>query len=187
MPSSAWTLFALAIGLAMDATAVAACRGLAAKRARVREGASLALAFGFFQAAMALGGWALGSFFGAWLGAWHHWIACALLIAIGGKMLHEAFTSDGEPANGDALGFVTLLGLSFATSVDAFAAGVTLPALRLPIAASILAIGVVTAVLSAIGFAAGRRVGAAIGARLDLLGGAVLIALGIKILIEQII
>lgn len=182
MPSWTWTLGALAVALAMDATAAAACHGLTARGART--GASLALAFGIFQSAMTLGGWALGSLVGRWIEAWDHWIAFALLGAIGAKMLHDAYT--GEPGERRALTLLTLLALAFATSVDALAAGVTLPALGVPIAASIVTIGVVTGVLSGAGFAAGRQLGAAIGPRLEMLGGVVLIALGAKILIEHL-
>ncbi len=184
MPSWIWTLSALAVALAMDATAAAACHGFAARDARVRTGVTLALTFGIFQSAMALGGWALGSLFGRWIDAWDHWIAFALLGALGAKMLYDAHTC--EAGERRALSLLSLLALAFATSVDALAAGVTLPALGVPIAVSIVAIGVVTAVLSGAGFAAGRRLGATIGPRLELVGGVVLIALGAKILIENL-
>lgn len=186
VPSWTWTLTALAVALAMDATAAAACHGLGAKRARVRTGVALAITFGVFQSAMTLAGWGLGALAGPWIEAWDHWIAFALLSALGAKMMHEAYTSAGEPSERSALTLLTLLGLAFATSVDALAAGVTLPALGVPVAASIVAIGVVTGVLSGAGFAAGRRLGASVGPRLDMLGGAVLIALGAKILIEHL-
>lgn len=170
MPSFGWTLLALSVALAMDATAAAACRGLVARRSRVREGVAIATTFGLFQGAMALGGWTLGSVLGPWIGAWDHWIAFALLSLVGGKMLHDAYTADGEPSEARALTLVTLIGLAFATSLDAFAAGVTLPALGAPVATSILAIAAVTCVLSGAGFAAGRWL-AALGSRLDMLGG----------------
>jgi putative Mn2+ efflux pump MntP len=186
VPSWTWTLTALAGALAMDATAAAACRGLAAKRARLSEGLAIALTFGIFQSAMTLGGWALGALVGPWFRAWDHWIAFALLLLVGGKMLHEAYTAAGEESEPRALTTLTLISLAFATSVDALAAGVTLPTLGVPIVASIVAIGVVTSVLSGAGFAAGRRLGATIGPRLDMLGGVVRIALGAKILIEHL-
>lgn len=152
----------------------------------MREGAALALTFGLFQAGMALSGWGLGRILGTWLGGWNHWLAALLLLGLGAKMIWEAFGADGDLDEAGALQFVTLLVLAFATSVDAFAAGVSLPTLELPIAASVLAIGLVTIVMSATGYALGRRIGSMIGPRLDLLGGAVLIALGLKVLIEQV-
>lgn len=186
VPSWTWTLTALAVALAMDATAAATCRGLVARRARFREGLSLALTFGIFQSAMALGGWALGALAGPWIQAWDHWVAFALLSAVGAKMLHEAYTSAGEDSEPPALTTFTMIGLAFATSIDALAAGVTLPTLDVPIAASIAVIGATTSVLSGAGFAAGRRLGATLGPRLDMVGGVVLIALGAKILIEHL-
>jgi len=176
---------ALSIGLAMDATAVAAARGLAAREHTVRDGTALALAFGLFQGVMPVIGWALSEAFGAVLGAWDHWIAFGLLCALGAKMLHEALTHDeGKPI--EPLGARMLVTLAFATSVDALAAGITLPALGAPIGIAVLAIGLVTAVLSALGFALGRRLGAMAGRRLDAFGGLVLIGLGVKVLVEHL-
>ena len=91
VPSWTWTLTALAGALAMDATAAAACHGLGAKRARVRTGVTLAITFGIFQSAMTLAGWGLGALAGPWIEAWDHWIAFALLSALGAKMMHEAW------------------------------------------------------------------------------------------------
>lgn len=183
MPSWTWAIAALSVGLAMDATAVAATRGLTASRARVREGVSLALTFGAFQGAMALGGWVLGRVLGRWIADWDHWIAFGLLVLIGGKMLHEAYVSDGQ-SEPPPLTVLSLLGLGLATSIDAFAAGITLPTIGAPVLVSVLAIGATTAVLSGLGFAAGRILGAAFGRRLDVVGGAVLVLLGLKILLE---
>lgn len=184
MPTWTWTLIVLSVALAMDATAVAATRGLAATRARVREGLAIALTFGLFQGGMALGGWAFGRVVGRWVEAWDHWIAFALLLAIGAKMLHEAFESEEESP--PTLTLLTLITLAFATSIDAFAAGITLPTIGAPVLASVLAIGVTTTALSGVGFAAGRRLGAAIGRRLDVVGGVVLMLLGVKILVEHL-
>ena len=93
-----------------------------------------------------------------------------------------------EQARGqaDAFGFATILGLAVATSIDAFAAGVTLPLLHVPLAASIACIGLTTALLSAVGLHVGRRVGARFGPRLEALGGLVLIGLGTKILVTHL-
>lgn len=182
MPSWTWAVAALSVGLAMDATAVAATRGLTASRARVREGLLLALTFGAFQGAMTLGGWALGRVLGRWIEDWDHWIAFGLLVLIGGTMLHEAYASDGE-SDPPPLTVLSLFGLGLATSIDAFAAGVTLPTIGAPVATSVLAIGATTAVLSGLGFAAGRTLGAALGRRLDAVGGVVLVLLGLKILL----
>jgi len=183
-------LFVLAVGLAMDATAVAAARGMAARTLRVRHVLATSSLFGGFQALMPLVGWFVGAELGPNIQAWDHWIAFVLLSAIGGKMLWEARAGAGAEApvaaESELFRFDVLLGLAVATSIDALAVGVTLPMLNAPFAGSLVTIGVTTALLSALGLVAGRRAGAALGRRLDLFGGAVLIGLGLKILVEHL-
>lgn len=178
----------LAVGLAMDAVAVAAARGLAAPAIRARHVVRVALLFGGFQALMPALGWALGDRLGPIFARWDHWVAFGLLAALGGKMLLDAVRDDGAPLDGrddQALfGWRVLLVLAVATSIDAFAAGITLPLFGPP-AISIALIGGVTAVLSAAGVLAGRQLGGHAGRRLDVLGGVVLIGLGAKILLEH--
>ena len=161
----------LAFGLSMDATAVAAARGLSVKRVSLRHVAMVSAFFGGFQALMPLLGWLLGSRVGRSFAAWDHWLIFALLGGIGGKMLWEAFHNEAQP---------TL------TESEAFAAGVALPLLNAPLGLSLLAIGLTTATLSAAGLLLGHRFGAALGSRLDALGGLVLIGLGTKTLIEHL-
>ncbi len=179
----------LAIGLAMDATAVSAARGLRAPRIRARDAVTVALVFGGLQAAMPVLGWLVGAELGPVIRDWDHWIAFGLLAAIGGKMLWEARgTHDPEARRGDDPPFaiVALLVLGVATSIDALAVGFTLPLLGAPLGSAVLTIGLTTAALSVAGLYAGRRLGALLGPRLDLLGGLVLIGLGAKILIEHL-
>jgi manganese efflux pump family protein len=177
----------LATGLAMDAAAVAATRGMVGSDARARDVAWLAGSFGVFQALMPLLGHSLGARLGDAWRAWDHWVAFLLLGGLGLKMLREAWVGGDEVAAARA-GFAprTVLPLALATSIDAFAAGLLLPLLDFPIAASALVIGVVTAALSVFGFAAGRRFGALVGRRFEALGGLVLLALGAKILVEHL-
>lgn len=177
----------LAVGLAMDATAVAAARGLAAPRIEPRHALIVGLSFGGAQALMPLLGWALGDLFGPLVAAWDHWIAFGLLTVLGLKMLKEAFDGDDEEkTEGDLFGPKVMLILAIATSIDAFAVGITLPMLHAPLALSIATIGAVTALLSALGLYAGRRFGALLGPRLDMVGGVVLIGLGTSILVEHL-
>jgi len=193
----------LAIGLAMDATAVAAARGLAAARISARELLLVALWFGGFQAFMPLLGWLIGSSLGPSVEAWDHWLAFVLLSALGGRMLweaaaaataarrgsagapHERTRTAGLPA-ADPFGPRVMLLLAVATSVDALVAGITLPLLGAPLLVSLLTIGLTTALLSALGLLAGRRLGALLGSRLDAAGGLVLLGLGTKILVEHL-
>jgi putative Mn2+ efflux pump MntP len=184
------SIIALALGLAMDATAAAAACGVAAPAVRARHFALVAVYFGGFQALMPLLGWRLAAWIGPAIAAWDHWIAFVLLGGIGGKMLHGAWrgghTGASEAPAADPFGAKVLLGLAVATSIDAFAAGITLPMFEVPIAISLATIGVTTAAAAALGLAVGRRLGARLGRGLDALGGAVLIGLGAKILLEHL-
>ncbi|MEZ4432023.1 MAG: manganese efflux pump MntP family protein [bacterium] len=181
----------LAVGLAMDATAVSAARGLALPRVERRHMLQVALWFGGAQALMPLLGWLLGAAIGPLVERYDHWIAFTLLAAIGGKMTWEALRADpadaDEPlAPGDPFAPRLMLLLAIATSVDAFAVGITLPLLGAPLLLSLATIGLTTALLSVAGLHAGRRFGALLGPRLDLIGGLVLIGLGVKILVEHL-
>ena len=176
----------IAVGLAMDATAVAAARGFAANEVRGLEVVSMALLFGLAQALMPTLGWALGASAGPWVSAIDHWIAFGVLGALGVKMLREAAHFEEQtPSRG--VGLRVMLGLALATSIDALAVGLTLPLLNAPFALSIVTIGVVTTLLSALGGVLGRRFGSLLGKRLDVFGGLVLILIGCKILIEHLL
>jgi len=178
----------LALGLALDATAVSAALGLSVPAVRARHVLSVAGFFGGFQALMPVLGWLLGVRIGPLVQAWDHWIAFVLLGIIGGKMLWEARGEDpgDERAGADRFALRSMFVLAIATSIDAFAVGITLPLLAAPFALSIGTIGLVTATLSAAGLFAGRRFGDMLGKRLDAAGGVVLICLGFKILIEHL-
>jgi putative Mn2+ efflux pump MntP len=193
---SFWSIFVLAVGLAMDATAVAAARGLAVPTVLPRHVVLVAAFFGGFQALMPLVGFAIGAFVderaGAVIERVDHWIAFVLLGALGGKMLWEARDQNADDAHaadegrGDPFAPKVMLVLAVATSIDALAVGITLPMLGADLALSLVTIGVTTAVASALGLVAGRRFGALLGRRLDAIGGVVLIGLGAKILFEHL-
>ena len=183
-------ILVLSLGLAMDATAVAAARGLAAPRVRPVHVLLIAVFFGGFQALMPFLGWMIGSRLGPSVQDFDHWIAFVLLGGIGAKMLVEAFRPPGEPESvrpdKDFFRPGLLLLLALATSIDALAAGVTLPMLGAPLLLSLVTTGLVTATLSGLGVLVGRRFGSLLGKRLDIVGGLVLIGLGSKILIEHL-
>lgn len=185
------SILLLALGLAMDATAVAAARGLATPVLRWRHAFTVALFFGGFQAGMPVLGWLLGKQLGPVVERWDHWIAFGLLVGLGLKMLHEArqgaeIPDDDEASHDRLFALHPMLVLGVATSIDAFAVGITLPMLDAPFAVSIITIGVTTAVCSALGVYAGRRFGALLGKRLDVFGGLALIVLGTWILIDHL-
>lgn len=187
-----FSILLLAVGLAMDATAVAATRGLLARRIQLRHVLLVAVFFGGFQTLMPLLGMVLGEQLGPWVKAWDHWIIFVLLGALGVKMLVEARGAAHEqdkPVDRtvDVFGLKVMLVLAVATSIDAFAAGITLPLLDAPPVMTLATIGVTTAGLSVLGLFLGRRFGAALGSRLDTFGGLVLIGLGTKTLIEHLL
>jgi putative Mn2+ efflux pump MntP len=178
----------LAIGVAMDATAVAVARGcVSSDSERARDVFEIGIAFGLAQGIMPWLGSLLGERMGELVASFDHWIAFVVLGAIGGKMLYEAFAdSDEPPEPGSRSHMRVLLGLAIATSIDAFAVGLTLPLFGAPLLLSVITIGLVTGVLSGAGVLLGKRFGALLGKRLDAFGGVVLIALGCKILIEHL-
>lgn len=182
-------ILAISIGLAMDATAVSAARGMAVPEVRPRHAALVALFFGGFQALMPVVGWLVGSRIGPLVEAWDHWIAFVLLGAIGAKMLWESRdpkTADAPRSERELFGLKVMLLLAIATSIDALAVGITLPMLDAPFALSVITIGVTTAVLCVAGLFVGRRAGAMFGRRLDFLGGLILIGVGTMILVEHL-
>lgn len=183
-------ILVLSIGLAMDATAAAAARGVVAQRIRSQDVLLIALLFGGFQAAMPVLGWYLGATVGPWVRAWDHWIVFVLLSAIGAKMLHEARTPKPETDRAtvdEAFHPRGLLVLSVATSIDAFAVGVTLPMIGAPLLLTVATVGVTTAVLSGAGVIAGKRLSTFAGRKLDVFGGLVLIAIAIKVLVQDLL
>jgi putative Mn2+ efflux pump MntP len=182
-----WSAVALAFGLAMDATAVSVARGLAGHSPRERV--LLPLLFGGFQSGMAALGWLAGRWAGPYIARWDHWVAFGLLVAIGGKMLVEAWRDGkhgdrGERAPAPAT-IALYLGLAVATSIDAAAAGITLPLVPAAPWLALTLIGGVTAACSAAGYVAGRFVGQRFGARLAMLGGLVLIGIGAELLVSS--
>lgn len=189
MKLSSLGIVVLAVGLAMDATAVAGARGLACRKAvRVRDALLVALLFGGFQAAMPVIGWAAGAALASRVTGWGHWVTFVVLGGIGAKMIHEAFGARDDDrtkvvANVFGLGVLTLLAI--ATSIDALAAGVTLALADVSLAAACAAIGIITAVLSFAGVYVGHRFGARFGKRLELAGGLALIALAAKALLDH--
>lgn len=185
------SILLLAVGLAMDATAVSAARGMALPAVRPYHIAMVSLFFGGFQAMMPVIGWTIGAGVGPLVQTWDHWIALVLLAGVGGKMIWEARSEpDGdEPqstSEGSLFGFKVMLVLAIATSIDALAVGITLPMLDAPLVLSLVTIGVTTACLSVVGLFAGRRFGLALGRRLDVFGGVVLVGLGVKIVVEHL-
>lgn len=179
-----WEILILAVGLSMDAFAVSVCKGLSVKRLKPRHCVIGGLYFGGFQAGMPLLGWLLGKQFETLIKSVDHWIAFALLCIIGANMIRESF---GDPDELNAsFSPRTMLPLAVATSIDALAVGVTFAFLDVDILSSVLMIGCTTFLFSAAGVKIGHSFGTKFKSKAELLGGIVLIAIGIKILIEHL-
>lgn len=175
----------LALSLSMDSFAAALTRGAACTRVELREALRIATAFAAFQAVAPLLGWALGTGFAEHLAAFDHWVAFALLAAIGAKLFRDGLV--GGPATPGAVRLSTLglAALALATSIDAAAVGISLALLPVDILATALLIGGVTFAVSLGGTLLGRLAAPALGPRALILGGVGLIGLGVKILFDH--
>jgi putative Mn2+ efflux pump MntP len=176
-------LLLLALAEATDAFAVSVAQGATARHSW-RDAVRVAGAFGLAQGIMPIFGWATAVALGTWFERWDHWVAFVLLGVLGAKMIKEGLEYDvkstPEPFTKKAL-FVAAI----ATSIDAAAAGIVLPALGLPILLSCAVIGIVTFVLCVVGVQFGGALGARVGKHAELLGGVVLIGIGTMILCEH--
>lgn len=179
-----WELFVIAVGLSMDACAVAVCKGLAVGRTKPGHCVVAGLYFGGFQMGMPLVGYLLGVRFQSIIVSIDHWIAFVLLGLIGFNMIREA-TGDEENLD-PSFDFRAMLPLAVATSIDALAVGVTFAFLQVQIIPAVSFIGITTFVFSAIGVAVGARFGGKFGQKAELAGGVILIAMGTKILLEHL-
>jgi len=174
----------LAVGLAMDAFSVSITRGLSLK-CNIRYALIIALFFGGFQAFMPVLGWFSGMQLQSIVSTLAPWIAFLLLLGIGLKMIYESIYSAEEDVC-KAFSLKELLILSIATSIDAFAVGITFAILNTPIITPIIIIGIVTFILSFIGVYIGKNIGHIFENKIEILGGLILIGIGLKILIENV-
>jgi putative Mn2+ efflux pump MntP len=204
--SQSLTVLLIAVGLAMDAFAVAASSGFAIQHLRVRYALRIALFFGVFQAVMPLLGWLSGMTVRKYIERFDHWIAFGLLVIIGAKMMYEsgvikrigtdvekaAAASAAWPGADPALcataaehSLYTLIILSVATSIDALIVGMSLSLLKVGIILSAAVIGVVTFVMALGGVYIGKRIGHFFNGRISAVGGLILIIIGIKIVLTH--
>lgn len=178
-------LLLIAVGLSMDAFAVALSKGLCAKECKPHHAVVVGAYFGVFQAVMPLLGYFFGTQFAKHINAFDHWVVFGLLLVIGGNMIRESFSKE-EKESSDSFGFKPMIVMALATSIDALAVGITFALLHVKIVPSVLTIGVITFALSYIGV----RLGAALGPRFksgaEIAGGCILILIGVKILLEHL-
>ncbi|HHW98739.1 MAG TPA: manganese efflux pump [Firmicutes bacterium] len=200
-------MFALAVGLSMDAVAVAICTGLTMRRATAKKATVVGLYFGFFQAIMPLIGYSIATRFAEQVVAYDHWIAFGLLAFLGVRMIVESFEREGCPDRECPVGTckdrecpggkrpdtreaslkpAAMLPLAVATSIDALAVGVSLAFLQVNILQPILLIGITTFALSAFGVRVGNIFGTGFKSKAELVGGIMLVLIGSKILVEHL-
>ncbi len=182
------TLFITAVGLSMDAFAVAVCKGLAVKKAGIKQMLIAGLWFGGFQALMPFIGYLFGSTLKEYVEKYDHWIAFILLGIIGINMIKEALSKEEkEECSGSSMKAKDMFTLAVATSIDALIVGIGyafLPDVNIGIAVGF--IGVITFVLSAVGIKIGNIFGIKFKSKAELTGGIILILMGLKILLEHL-
>jgi len=181
------TILLLAVGLAMDAFAVSLGIGTAGEIGSLRGKFRLAAHFGIFQSGMTALGWLAGETVVNAIQGFDHWIAMALLGYVGINLMRAGLKQDGEAFDQDPSTGRTLVLLSFATSIDAFAVGLSIVFLKIPIFLSVVAIGLITFLLSTLGLFSGARLSEAFGKRMEALGGLVLIGIGIRVVMTHLL
>lgn len=182
------TLFITAVGLSMDAFAVAVCKGLAVKKAGIKQMVLAGLWFGGFQALMPALGYIFGSTLKEYVEKYDHWIAFILLGLIGANMIKEALSKEDEAETSSAsMGVKEMFTLAVATSIDALIVGIGYAFLPdVNIVAAVGFIGIITFVLSGVGIKIGNVFGLKFKKKAEISGGIILILMGLKILLEHL-
>jgi putative Mn2+ efflux pump MntP len=176
----------IAIGLAMDAFAVSLGVGTTGHARGYRASIRMSFHFGLFQALMPIIGWFAGKTIAPFIAVLDHWVAFALLVFVGGRMIRSGLSPEAELHESDPTrGFMLVL-LSVATSIDALAVGLSLAMLGVTIWYPVVVIGVVTASLSLLGCRVGSRLGLQFGKTMEIIGGGVLILIGIRVVISHL-
>jgi manganese efflux pump family protein len=181
------SIIGLSVGLATDAFAVSVATGLAIEKVTPRHVFRMAFHFGLFQFMMPVIGWLAGERLAAEIGLYDHWVAFALLAYVGGKMLWEARRDKDSELAGDPTRGIRLLTLSVATSLDALAVGMSMALMGVSVWVPSVAIGIITAALSAVGITFGARIGSRWGRLAEAAGGIVLIVIGLKVLYSGLV
>ena len=178
-------IFLVGISLAMDAFAVAVCKGLSLKKINIKNSLIIGIYFGFFQGLMPIVGFILGISFQEIITQLDHWIVFVLLGVIGTNMIKDSFSKERETLN-DNINFKTMFPLALATSIDALAVGITFSFLKVNIIKASLIITTTTFLISIIGVIIGNKVGNKLEKKAEFFGGLVLLVIGLKILLEHL-
>jgi putative Mn2+ efflux pump MntP len=179
------TLILIGIGLSFNTFAVSVSCGIVESNIRFWQASRIAIFFAFFQAFMPVIGWLLGLTVKNYVIRFDHWIAFGLLSFVGGKMIIESFKKP-EEKKFNPRKIKTVIILSFATTLDAFAVGISLAFIQVNMFLAAFIIGSITFIIAMLGLLSGKKLGERPGKKMEILGGIILIALGLKILIDYL-
>lgn len=178
------TLFLLSIGLCFDTFAVSVSSGLLRKEIVFWQAVRIAFFLALFQATMPVLGWLGGITIKDWMESFDHWVALGILSILGIKMLIESFKKD-EEKNINPLDIKVIMSMALATSIDAFAVGISFAIIEVNMLLAFIIIGSVTFITSMLGILFGKKTGSHFGQKMEIIGGLILIAIGVKIVIEH--
>ncbi|MBE0687311.1 MAG: manganese efflux pump [Anaerolineaceae bacterium] len=179
-------IIVISIGLAMDVMAVSLGIGTSGQIATTRGKLRLSFHFSIFQSGMAALGWLAGETIVRYVEGFDHWVAFILLAFVGVKLIRSGFEKDGNAFNQDPSTGKTLVLLSIATSIDAFAVGLSISFLNVPIAMSVLLIGLASLILSLLGLFAGIYLGKKFGKQMEIFGGLILLFIGLRVVVSHL-
>lgn len=175
----------IAIGLSFDTFAVSVSSGLYIREIQFLQAVKIAVVLAFFQAIMPLAGWLGGIQIEKYISEVDHWIAFGLLALLGLKMIIDSLSANRDNKL-NPLMLRVLIMMAIATSIDALVVGLSFAFIKTNIVSAILIIGFVTFIFSMTGMLAGKKVGGKLGTRMEILGGIILIAIGLKVLVSHI-
>ncbi|HEX7411059.1 MAG TPA: manganese efflux pump MntP family protein [Bacteroidales bacterium] len=179
------TILLIAFGLSFDTFAVSVSSGLILRKINFYNAMKIAFVLAFFQGFMPMIGWFIGSGVKKYMMTFDHWIAFILLTVLGTKMIYESFRHDKDHLPINPMRFTVMVSLAIATSIDALIVGLSFAFFKVNIFITVFLIGAVTFIVSMLGILFGKKAGAHLGQRMEIVGGLILIAIGIKILIEH--
>jgi manganese efflux pump family protein len=179
------TILLIAFGLSFDTFAVSVSSGLILRKINFFNAMKIAFVLAFFQGLMPMAGWLIGSGLKKYMMAYDHWIAFILLSILGVKMIYESFQSEDDRKPINPMQLAVMVSMAIATSIDALIVGLSFAFFEINIYLTIFLIGAVTFVVAMLGILFGKKAGARLGQRMEIIGGLILIAIGIKILLEH--
>jgi len=181
------TLLIIAIGLSFDTFAVSVTTGLIISHIKFWQAVRVAIILAVFQAIMPVIGWFFGKQIARFIIDYNHWVAFGLLSVLGMKMMYESFKKDKDSQPFNPLKTTVVIGMAIATSIDALVVGVSFAFIEMNIYWSAFVIGFVTFLVAMLGMFFGKKVGGRLGKRMEIVGGVILIAIGVKILLEHLL